>query len=151
MPVWRSWLKEVLCLMISSTIPSLQQQKVICTSLPLWASLPQQTVEDISVRYWEEASVGRSCFAAGISNLHFSWALMLNNISYCVTASSIQYLISAAYQLRGVQLSVPWIQSHFKDLVSGVTPLVAFGFKCGWEAQSSLFKLMWFKKYRRSF
>lgn len=51
---------------------------------------------------------------------------MLNNISYCVTASSIQYLISAAHQLCGVQLSVPWIQSHFKDLVSGVTLLVAF-------------------------
>lgn len=134
--------------MIYSTIPSLQQQKVICTSLPLWASLPQQTVEDISVRYWEE--VGRRCFAAGISNLHFSWALMLNNISYCVTASSIQYLISAAHQLCGVQLSVPWIQSHFKDLVSGVTLLVAFGFKCSWEAQSS-FNLMWFKKYRSSF
>lgn len=57
MPIWCSWLKKELCYLISSTIPSLQQQKEICTSLPLWASLPQQTVEDISVRYWDAAAL----------------------------------------------------------------------------------------------
>lgn len=87
-----------------------EQQKVICSSL---ASLPQQT-EDISVLCGKKASVGRSCFATGLSNLHFSRALALNNISHCVTASSIQFLISAAHQLREVALSVPWLQSHLR-------------------------------------
>lgn len=62
----------------------------------------------------KKASVGRSCFATGLSNLHFSRAPVLNNISHCVTASSIQFLISVAHQLREVALSVPWLQSHLR-------------------------------------
>lgn len=73
------------------------------------------------------AVLGRSCFAAGISNLQFSKALTLNNISYCVTAIyPVSHLCcspavwSAAF--------IPWLKSHLKEKKNGLRCplLVAF-------------------------